>query len=514
MIENLFLRNWRPYAWLALVIVAVFGPSLFFGFVCYDDNVLIRDRLEFLGNPAYVGKAFLQHYFAAESQGGHYYRPWITLSYMTDTWIGGGKPWAYHATNLALHIAVTGLVFMFFRTLLAGMKRDLAAFLAALVFAVHPLQVMAVGWIPGRNDMWLAFFMLVGLLAFMRQRKTGSPLWMGVHLAAFVLGLLSKESAICLPLLCGVWLWLVEGKSRVRELMRDLPLIAWVGILFVWLFMRSLALGIVLTLDPFVTFGPLERISVMTGLMLRYFGKILIPVGMALIPDMAESTALYGALGLVLLVGVYVRRRSPEDRLMAFGMILGVSFLALSVPFSHTMGVRNLGLLEHRMYMPLVGFLAAWLIGIGWRSRVAPILALAFVAMLGMVTVERLPALSDMQAFWSRAVKESPQSTDAWHNYGCVQVSVKRTEEAIAAFARSLELDPHRPMSYFNLGGIYYNRGQYGRAIENLKKELENNRYSFKACDLLAETYYKSGDVEQSKEWRRRANELRDLGLK
>lgn len=505
---NLFLRGWRPYAWLALVISVLFGPSLYFDFVCYDDNVLIRDQVEFLRQPANTAQALTRHYFAPVTQGGRYYRPLVTLSYMTDTWVAGGKPWAYHATNVALHLAVTCLVFLLLRLLLAE-ARPALPFLGALIFAVHPLQAMAVAWIPGRNDMWLTLFMLIGLLAFIRHRETGRMGPLALHLAAFALALLSKESAILLPALCAGWLWLTQVQLKPRQILQALPFYAWVSVLILWLLARAFALGIVMERNPPPGLAPLEQASTVAGLLLRYFGKVLFPLNLALVPDLEESTVRFGVLSLILTALLLWRARPPHNRIMLFGLALGFLALGLSVPFTDRMGARNLGLLEHRMYLPLAGFLLALLAGLNApRARLAPLLLLAFAANLFGITAERLPALSGMTPFWSRAVRESPHSSDAWHNYGSMLATDNRFAEAEKAFLKALELNPRRRMSHLNLAYIYNKRKHYAQAIDRVRMELENDPGSVKACLAMAQNYAQSGDALRAREWRLHAREL------
>ena len=121
-----------------------------------------------------------------------------------------------------------------------SLRRELALFLA-IVFAVHPLQVIAVAWVPGRNDPLLAVFVLSSLLQLIRFQRTGSGLACGLHILCLALALFTKESALALlvvqPLLVGLILHQDLRSGRNRALGA-----AWLLVVAVWFWLRSAAL--------------------------------------------------------------------------------------------------------------------------------------------------------------------------------------------------------------------------------------------------------------------------------
>ncbi|MFO7534307.1 MAG: glycosyltransferase family 39 protein [Kiritimatiellia bacterium] len=513
LLESIFLRGFRPYAWLVLVALTLYGPSLFFGFVSYDDNVLVRDNVEFLNKPSNVGKAFSSHYFLADSPRGRYYRPLVTLSYMTDTWIGGGRAWLYHATNIVLLVLAASFLLLLLKAMPGGSPG--IAFAGALLFAVHPLQAMAVAWIPGRNDTLLACFFFPALLAFFRHRRTGRPAWLFVHLACFALALLTKETAVCIPVLALAWLWFVEGGRDWRKWLSHTPFYVWLAMGLAWFLLRASALGFFAAGNPGTGFSWLAQLRTLTGLLVRYYGKTAIPAHLALVPDPARTPIIYGAV-LTVATALAVWRLRPRERGLAlFGFFWAALILALSVPFSSPPEVRNLGLLEHRMVVAWAGVGIAWLAiarGAGsWRPGLGAGAAAVAVVLLGGLTRERLPAFLDMRSFWTRAVAESPDSSDAWHNYGCVWLVDRRFDEAEKAFRHALAVEPGRPLSHLNLAYIYSEQKRYAESFEACFQELKNEPYSVKACQSLAVLYGKTGSPDLAREWRRREQELRSI---
>lgn len=169
--SKIFLEGKRPYLWILGLGFFVYVRSLSFGFTYFDDNVLILDNLFFLKDINNFFKAFTIEVFHVLHSSAAYYRPLLTISYMFDALISGNNPFFYHLTNVLIHLSTSIFVFIFLNKL--KIKRELS-FLWAVVFAIHPVLVQAVAWLPGRNDSLLAFFVLpsfIFLISFFEKEK-------------------------------------------------------------------------------------------------------------------------------------------------------------------------------------------------------------------------------------------------------------------------------------------------------------------------------------------------------
>ena len=172
--------------------------TLGFGFV-YDDVPQI------LKNPAIQAWNFVPQYFTAHvwaaiypNSTGNYYRPlfllWLRLNYAAF----GTDAAGWHLTSIACHLIATWLVF---RLALRVSRDRMIAFVAALVFGLHPAHVENVAWISGVTDPLMTCFVLGSLLAYASFRETRKLLYAGLSLAFFALALLAKETAVVLPVL-------------------------------------------------------------------------------------------------------------------------------------------------------------------------------------------------------------------------------------------------------------------------------------------------------------------------
>ena len=158
---------------------------------------------------------------------------------------GGGSPLVYHVVNVALYAAVAVLVLWL---ALLVLPRG-AAWVAAALFAVHPVHVEAVGNVVGQAELWTAVAMVAAVGLYLRDRRDGSPLprqsaW--IIVALYFAGMLVKENMIVLPaLLVAAETLLVPDERPWRERAdRLFTLLLWMGLFAaLFLYLRSSILG-------------------------------------------------------------------------------------------------------------------------------------------------------------------------------------------------------------------------------------------------------------------------------
>ena len=204
------LLRMRGLAGIAVIVVAaliVYWPALHGGFVLDDDIYLTKNSL-------------------IEAPDG-LYRFWLTKQPIdcypasnTSLWIEwrlwGMNSTGYHVTNLMLHIASCLVLWAILLRL--GLP---AAFLAALLYAIHPINIESVAWIAQRKDVMAVFLALVSMLWYLKSDvqveapgsagyAAGTVKWYWLSVGAFALAMLSKGSVAMLPLLL-----LLDRKSVV-----------------------------------------------------------------------------------------------------------------------------------------------------------------------------------------------------------------------------------------------------------------------------------------------------------
>ncbi|MFC1525546.1 hypothetical protein ACFL6X_01910, partial [Candidatus Latescibacterota bacterium] len=123
------------------------------------------------------------------------YRPLVLLSYAFDYAVGEYGGLGYHLTNLAIHLAVTGLLYLVLKNLGATAG---AAAAGALLFGVHPLTTEPVNYISSRSESMAVMFCVASFLLYLRTGRHRSIAVLSV--AGFAAALLSKSVAIGFPL--------------------------------------------------------------------------------------------------------------------------------------------------------------------------------------------------------------------------------------------------------------------------------------------------------------------------
>lgn len=188
------MRARHKAAIVVVVITAlVFLPSVTGAFV-FDDIQLISTN-EYVQSWQHVGRAFRTHFWdvplhddAADVR--RYYRPLVTLSYLVNWILGGGKPWAFHVVNVVLHALTAGLAY---RAATRWTRSIRLGFACALVFALHPSRTENVTWISGRTDVMMLLTVFLALEAFRAYRQKARWTMFGCGVVAFAAAILTKE---------------------------------------------------------------------------------------------------------------------------------------------------------------------------------------------------------------------------------------------------------------------------------------------------------------------------------
>ena len=467
---------------IGLVGALLYAPTLRFGFIGYDDTLLITQNQEFLSRLSNIGRAFLQGAWRVPGfDGGNiYYRPVYTLSFMFDSQFDGSNPLAFHLSNVVQHGIVSGLVFALL--LAMGNTRPVAA-VGALFFAVHPTFVHVVAWVPGRADSLLAIFALTSVLALALLQRSAQVsdarkrVLLLAHWILFALALFTKESAIVLPLLGGVLLL-----HRPTSVDRRIVVAGWIPTIVLWAVLRSVSVD---TPNDFPTL--VTNVLRHAIVPVHYLGKAVVPLGLSVTPTIADTSSVFGIVVLVGLTLCAFLSKSRRPFLIGFGVLW---FLAFILP---SLSVPRKAALEQRMYLPMVGFL---LLVLGFvqvpkarsvRWGVATVLAI-YLGLLATITIGRFDAYSSRIAFWENAVATAPHASYARASLGAVYVARSRYQEAEEQYQAAVGLNPLEPKANHNLGFLAAQREDYESAARYFEREIQIN-------PGFADAYFNLGQV-------------------
>jgi hypothetical protein len=480
--SGFFSARFTPYLVLIILGLALYARTIFFDFSYLDDNALILENYPIISQVKNVGAIFSNDVFFSSDK--FYYRPLLNLSFMADASVAGALPVIFHLANILIHILASILIFLLLKKL--GQAKSISFFLAAF-FLVHPALTQAVAWIPGRNDSLLAVLVVAAFLSFLSFCDRPLLRHYLAYLGFLFLALLTKETAVFLPVLVIFYFLFLEPK-RLKAYDKWLLTVGSGAIGFFWFLMRRLALGTELTDYSQAVWGIMKNSSAL----LIYIGKLLFPFDLKTFPILEDSTLIYGLLTILILSVAIWQSRRKRLRYVWFGTAWFLLFLLPA--FIRPTGMPDF--LEHRLYLSFVGFLIIvleldWVKNMDFRKKSVSIPAILVLAFLAALSFRHSSAFTDRLSFWQSAAAGSPHSPLAQKNLGTMYYLDGDNVKAEEYYGRTLSLNDKESMVHNNLGVIYLNDRQYEKAKQAFERELQVNPNYDKALFNLGDLAYR-----------------------
>jgi len=486
--DRIFMDGWRPYCWIAVLVFILYGQTVFFGYTGLDDIFLTVKQHKEITRLSDLTTALKADAFGEGTTS--FYRPVLTLSFMLDSFWGGVKPSVFHFTNVLLHILAC---FLFFRFLLdlSGHKKHYSL-AGTFLFAAHPVMTQAVAWIPGRNDVLLAVFSLASFIELLKYLKNGKSINYFGHMALLLLALFTKMTALLLPLLFGAYILLLENKDKKSSLVRLLPVWGFCGLSYVLTINALMPPEATLGNGLFNSFG-----NNLVGL-LSYLGKTILPFGLSPLPSPQDIKWLYGLIAMILFGGFAWRFGVLDKRKFFFGWIW---FAVLMVP-SFIKSTPGAFFLEHRLYLPMVGFIMSLLELNIWRVRSSYHILGTFIVLIlvlfGGLTIVHARDFKNEIGFWTYAVKASPSSIVAWWGLGETNIVKGKMDEARRNMQQALDIDPESAVAHNNLGFLFLKDGHQDSAAAELRSAIKLDPGCAEARHNLGTVLMQRGEINNA----------------
>jgi tetratricopeptide (TPR) repeat protein len=426
----------------------------------------------------------------------------VTNSTLWLEWrLWGLQPTGYRVTNLILHIADSLLIWLVLRKL-----RIPGAWLAALLFAVHPVNAESVAWIAQRKNLLALFFFLLSILWWLkgeerpleqtkgrqtkgRQSRTtiaGATFfnsWYWLSLSAFILAMLSKGSVAILPLMLLLMVWWQRDRITWQDVFRFLPFFAVAAVLTavdVWFQTRGS--GDIIRHANF-----LQRLLGAGAVVWFYLAKALLPINLMFVyPDWdIQPGNLLWWLPLLAAVAVTIglwwqRNRS---RWMRGALLAWLYFCVALLP---AMGFTDVGYMRHSLvadhyqHIAIIGVLAlvAATLCFGNDRFLAAKKPVALVAgmiavILTFLTWRQASLYGNPLALYENSVERNPNSWLLQTNVGMEFAKIGEFEKAITHYEAALNLNPICAPAQLNWGDALVNLNRPSEAIPHYQRAIE-----------------------------------------
>jgi Flp pilus assembly protein TadD len=499
-----------PAALLIVLSFAAYWPAIQAGFV-WDDDAYITE------NPKLHDLSGLRDIWF-DIGATKMYVPLVFTTFWLEHQLWGTRPLGYHLVNIAFHAAGAVLLWLLLVRLAVP-----GAWLAAAIFAVHPIYVESVAWVTELKNTQSTLFGLLFLLAYWRFSETGGRAGAArrpwgfylLALSAFAAALLSKPVVVALPLVLLLLLWWRRwgGSGRsvtgVADIAAVLPMLV-----------LSTAAGLVAIHVEHIYGGArgapwqlpfLDRGLVAGRALWFYVGKLFWPVDLVpiyprwQIDSAAAGQYLYplGAAGVLAALWYFRRQlgRGPFVAAASFALLLAplIGFFAVSYHLNSYVADH----FQHHAAPALIALVAAGAAALPRRfpqfRRLAPWMAAALLAVLALASNRYTPAFENEEARCRTTLERNPDSWLAMNNLGVALNRQGRFAEATGWFEKAIRIRQPYPEAESNLGVALVGLGRPQAAIEHYREALRIWPENPLAHNNLGTALAQVGQIEEAR---------------
>jgi tetratricopeptide (TPR) repeat protein len=513
----------------AVIIFIVFGNALFNDF-CYDDHYLI------LENPYIRDFTFIKQALVSDvtittplQKASGYYRPVSMIYLMALSQLWGMNPFGLHLMNIFLHLLNTFFVFLIAEAMIKDRR---VAFLAGLLFAVHPIHVEAVAPIFNYMGLLASCFAFASFYMFIRSEGMRKAPETILSLVFFSLGLFSKEEVIVLPFLFILYDFIFLYQLSFQKIELALRKYLWFFLpMGLYLFLRSqiieskAAFGfwdLSLNLNIAGESTAILTLISVARTFAAYLGLFVFPFKLSafyLFGPVSSMGSLEIFISLFLVMGLLAYGVFSAKKESFVSFFIGWFFIS-SFLISNLIPIGGL-FAERFMYFPSMAycFLFALLfirlfdqcLGASAQTKrfLLQIFLIIAVVLYAQKTAARNYVWRNDVTLWADTVQKTPQSmivhlflADAYHARGLY-------DKAMDEYAIVLGL-PSAPEARVRntLGKIYGGRQQYDQAIGEFLKAVKINPFDVETYYNLGITYFFKGDDAKAREYFRQAQSV------
>ncbi|MCD6460365.1 tetratricopeptide repeat protein [bacterium] len=457
-------KKYVPFLLLILIGVIAYTNSLF-NSIAYDDVSVLKDN-SFITSFKNIPDFFNHSYFEKAQEKS--YRPVITLTYMADYFLWKKIPFGYHLTNLIFHLLTVIVMYLLGLRLL---KNKTAVLIGAILFAVHPALTESVCSISFREDVLCALFVWIAVYGYIKYRQDDKPVWLGVVLPAYFIGLFTKEMAAAFIPIIFLYELVYREKTRSKPvLISAITAISLITLFF--MFVRFISMN-----NPDDSFSTAAfNIFIMIKVLLTYLKLFYFPITLRVLYYEHyllhyNHEILLCSIAVAVLVLSAIRTQANQKAVLFLSAVSIAGF----VPVLNIYPIRHLAA-ERYMYLPAVSFIffmAITLFGNILNKRIMFSLFIVCVMLFVSLTITRSSIWKNNYSLWYYAAHKDPWVVEAHYSLGHAYQMRKQIDEAVKEYKIALRLQPDYFDAHVNLGRAYVEQKMFSEAVYEYRKALE-----------------------------------------
>lgn len=474
---------------LVLLVLVVYLPAIRCGYVWDDDQYVTA-------NPLLTDADGLKRIWFSLDSPSQYF-PLVYTAFRMERALWGFNPLGYHLVNVLLHAMNALLVWLALSRL-----RIRGAWLAAAIFALHPVNVESVAWITERKNTLSTLFYLLTIIAWLRHEENSNHWYYKLAFGTFALSLFAKTTTSMLPFTLLILMWL-KGlritRRRIGDIIPFFIMAGMMGALTVWWERNHQG-----TYGEEFSFSAVERMLIAGRAIWFYLGKLVWPANLSFSYAKWDINAadprqyIWVAALIILAIAIWRLRRLGKG--LTAAPLFFVITLVPMLGFFSLYTFRYSYVADHYQYAACLGPIAlfSWIISGKWKPQALGVLVPAIIlGTLGFLTWQQAHIYMDEETIWTDTLAKNPDSVLANDNLGTILGDRGQYEESIEHYKAALRISPDFE-TYQNIGVNLSSLGDYDEAIEYFNKALELCPDSPAPHFNLAVALYRKGDYAAS----------------
>ncbi len=506
-----------PAAVIVFAVLLAYLPAMRGSYI-WDDPRYVSE------NPLLRSADGLQRIWTDLGATVQYY-PMVFTTFWIEYRIWQLDPTGYHVTNIILHAITAVMLWFVLRRLSVP-----GAWLAAAIFALHPIQVESVAWITERKNILSATFYMTSLFFYLGFEPIGRPenpkvarrwLFYAISFVLFMGALFSKTVTCSLPAAILLLIWWQRGRITRPDVLPLIPFFVAGAIMArVTTYMEK---TYVHAEGADWVFSALDRILIAGRALWFYIWKLILPVNLTFnYPRWQIDTSiwwqyLFPLAAVAVVVVLWIMRKRIGRGPLVVALFYGGTLLP-ALGFTNTYPMRYSFVADHFQYLAGIGpiVLASALLVTavlsrrpalahrerGTRDRSVPTSLYAIggvlLAVLIVATSSQAEIYKNRQTLWTDTLEKNPDSFLAHNNLATIYLDAGRADLAVGHLEAAVRIKPDFHEAHSNLGRALNKMGNTERAEFHCAEAVRLKPDSREAQYNLANTLARQGKIDEA----------------